>query len=626
MIASYLGVVVRETRLHYFTRNCHPPNAERVYLGIGAEMLDEFIVINKDNDAKQTQFRAGNVRFYLWRNEYGAIELVITGSFPSIYEERGHFLFTEPSNCTGLKCLLSCYVIERGTNQKAGFPRDESCNFLDDMPRELCGSIGRFSGVQWAHIENTKLGKDIFLDLLFHCSDYQTEVFSQNSWVSSITSQSTIRRSIIVQEVDHHGQPIFNPLKSSRRGEINVTNVKFGRRVPTVFHAFLDGLVYVNKRDSDFTLNKMLFESRKAMMSVAGDSNGQFKVYDTVYIEGNKSSQSITALNTFVAIADSGTKVRFSELYMMEKLREGVVGEFQLAALCSFYNINVEMYHHSSPSTLKSGGNSVRSNGVSQFLRDESFPVIKILQSGFDMCTLYESMNLDDKYMPRPFYSLLQDGAEHRLFVEEKVFNPLNLPRVFDNVLPNVDIYSAVLPWQPSIFVSLSIALTERKITPIILNEESLLQSSLSSLFNILLRNDNNGNKVFDNIFSECCEQLTPEDETLCFNLISNCNGSLDAIKEDAPLRFLLAYLYVSQKLRSGCIGEYQLAALCLQFEVNIDLYILQTDNGSINRRVRDYYYGHKFSCIEIVQRVGTSGDIDFIHVPYVKAGIFDCP
>ena len=607
----FLGVVINNSRPLYFTRNGNQDDDRENYLEPGAKSIDSVIALGL-NAEKQSNLREGYTRFYLYRNSNNAVVLVITGVFKSKKVGDPDITFLKPGKCPGLACFFECYAIEkRISGQRTGFSRLENNNLLKDMNRDLCGPLGKFSGWPWTDAKNDRINKDDHLAVVYYNSFYhlnrRSEVLSCDSSISSLSGAGS-RRSIIVKERMNVGRNVFNPNGLVVVGDRLVTNIIFGKRYPTVFHAFLSGLTKLGKNDAMIGLRILLGEAQTPLASVSDDFHGKLKVYYSVFtgsnidIDGPRGSSAAIAneVSASVGTSDSARMRLYAEKYLTEKFHSGIIGDFQLAAVCDYYKVNVEIYHQSTKQ-------SVISADKRKFLRDEGYSTIKIMKCGVNLSKLYKKMSCNLDYAPDYVYCLLETGVDHRLFVDDYVFNPWRLSSPVSNTSPDVDFDSFSLSWLPSVFDALTGALIERGIVGRGSTPQHLLRESRQYLLNILDRVDEDRVKVYEYIFRDRHTHITPEESSLCYKLILDCHGS-DAMRADEDIKRLFSYLYVCQHFRSGRVGDFQLAAFCLCFEVNVDIYTRREDHYFSQWSGDKFFYGseHSFTRIEIIENITT--------------------
>jgi hypothetical protein len=299
--------------------------------------------------------------------------------------------------------------------------------------------------------------------------------------------------------------------------------------------------------------------------------------------------------------------------------------DYQLAALCLNYNVNLEIFDHHFIDKSVSEKSMITATGSTRFLYNESYSTIMIARCGYDFLEMHRDTVTATEFIPQLFYSVLERSTckskTDRLFKDEQIFYTI----VFEESAPKWEPHydeSLVKSWDGCIFEVLCEALKSHNLIDICRDTQWLLSQSRHHILNMLERVDGDNLKVFQNIFIERFEQLSPTEyliDPLCIQLNNPCGGR-DIINSNIEYRKLFSYYYLVHRLRSlNNFGTIQLAALCHRFEINIMMYTHKTVDDGIQLECSGtkYYYGKDFIDIVIVNK----NDRQYGFQDYRKAG-----
>ena len=133
---------------------------------------------------------------------------------------------------------------------------------------------------------------------------------------------------------------------------------------------------------------------------------------------------------------------------------------------------------------------------------------------------------------------------------------------------------------------------------------EWLLEGTYPQLLVILeFIDDTRQATVFEVVFDECCRVITVNREDMYAKVMEGCGGP-EVVRLNERHRKLIAYLYVVEHFRSEHVARYQLAALCLRLDINIDIYNMITCEWSGPQLV----YGLRYKRIQIIEKLTPNG------------------
>ena len=555
--------------------------------------------------------------------------LIITGYFKltedgklmliKVVPDNNMLISVVPDNNPAILCLFKCFRDEVENAEIAEHLQVEIFNYIKRMPKYLCMELARFSGIPWARGQpSQRLPLLAYLSDLMNNSYNKCLISSNDSCVSSITPQSGARRSIIGQErLGSQQVPLFNPRGMTDEPNRHVDSFIVGRRAATVYDAFSDGLLKVGIKGKRFSLRSMLFEAKCELSKVGSYHVHGIKIFSDVYLLGGRSNTScMSASNTYYLKIKDYCHVEhqkeFAKLFLTENFHFGdTLSDYQLAGLCINYKVNWERYDYSDH--FGSQPKSLIAHGTTRFLYDPSFPTIKIIKCGLYFKTVFKEIDNMRSLEPLEFYSVIESSivksSSDRIFKDEHIFYTL-----LDKALWVVDYNeSLVRSWKACIFEIFSDALKSHGFIDTSHDTRWLLSESQRHILNILERVDGN-RKVFEIIYRERCEDLSLSDYTsdsLCQKLDRPCGGR-EGMKSNIEYRKLFSYLYLILELRSDDDTSmfFQLAALCLRFEVNIRIYSPKQPQSKIKLGSSGckFYYGEDFYDIVIVAKNGVYG------------------
>jgi hypothetical protein len=650
----YIGAICKNEVVHYFLFD-----SETHEILETIKDIDDLIKFDSQ-EQKRTAFGRGNVKFYIYPRVFTedfdvdgveyiyptvadgrdvddvAIVLVITGSFkvPVIPEESilmsfvvdGVFIsFVVLASNPGILCLFKCLRDEVENDEIPEHLQVEIFNYIRRMPAYLSGALGKFSGWVWAKGTPTiRTPKLVYLSELMRYSYNKCPINSADSCVSTITTQSGARKSIIGQEsCDVVHAPLFNPLKKvDQVFPRKVESFILGRRVATIYDAFSDGLLKIGKEKVRLGLRSMLAGARSQLLNVGNYECGHYKIFHDIYglsaRNDNNSSlaPSMAYYNRVKDYAHVEHKKKFAELFLCEELHSGAVWPYQLAALCLQRDVNLEIYEHSTRSGPDRGPAILLD--PYRFFYDESQSTIMVMKCGANFQKLYLDKGLSKTSVPDLFYCVLEYSSSKsksdRCFKDQVIFYTLS-SKAWEVPTYNE---SLVMCWKLCIFEVFSDALKALCLIDTSRDIRWLLSESQSHILNVLERIDSRQCKVFQTVYLAKCAKLTSTEyltDPVCVQL-DHCCGGRNGIHSTPENRKLFSYLYLVNEIRSpdDNTGTFQLAALCNRFEVNLLIYtqISGGDNNQLDSSGKKYYYGEDFINIVIVQKNGQYGFQDY--------------
>lgn len=572
--------------------------------------------------SRKDAFAAGETKFYHCRDGNGTALVIVTGTFPKLGG-----VFTRPSTCTDLVDLFSWYYKERKKGT-VGYGRPAAVDNMVSLNREICTVLALFTGYNMTRLDKNKKTHEEFLNELVFCSPIQDDICGDLSCISSLSGVTQLDRGALaaepsLRELEQTYFPIFNPLDRCRPGDnYKLGAIIFGRRSPTIFHAFLDGVVVARPDIDVFDGLRGLLNYANGELGVVCDctADDDIRIYDLIYyygIETDLSSKSLSRaiLTSYESRGPSTEDSR--KLFAKEFIREAFLedtsmGDFQLAALCRLFHVNVALYDHSFAEGGAALGISVRCASIDRFCYNDDYPTVKIMRGGNEFVCFCDEKVSNEVTTPPIFYSAIFDGGEppFDVFPESLVFNPQKVDcGFFHSEINNLSINFHGMQSSASMFAAFSDGL---KLRVHALHDRPgyqwLLKESRLYILNVLDRLNDEGDLVYEDVFRN-------KADTNRLNPICQSYILLNTYPRDnSSLRKLFSWLYLIEDFRDG-VGSYQLAALCLCYEVNVQLVFTEkrllsscisgqnmVENSIVSSDFKKYFYGPSYPVITLVE------------------------